>query len=397
MSYNVVIKKYKNSFQIKTYTLPIIGNKKKQNEITNQEIINTIIKKQFEKEIGLSPLVCKTAYSEYYNNLRLKITKKEIEKYKKRYNIKDYVKIKETQENTLNIESLKRSCKRSIQKMYDIAKSNNWDLFFTLTFDKEKIDRYNYDVCKKNITEYFSYIRKRYSKDLKYLGVPELHKDGAIHFHFLVSNFPINLLTDSNLKDKNGHIIYNVKNYNLGFSTATKVVDSEKCSTYICKYISKSIKEMTQENLTDEKKEILITVFGKKRYFSSRNVDRPTIEKIMIPTELLNDLNEIIQEVQELEKYIKTYNYEIQTPYKNYKCDVLLTEIKNQDLIEFERFTENYLTENYKHDLYFVGKIIILRQILTKLQDSINDGTLYYNYAVYKTLKENLLAEKSIK
>ena len=39
---------------------------------------------------------------------------------------------------------------RTIHKIYDIAKSNYWEWFFTLTFDPEKVDSFDYSLCTKN-------------------------------------------------------------------------------------------------------------------------------------------------------------------------------------------------------------------------------------------------------
>ena len=81
-------------------------------------------------------------------------------------------------------------------------------------------------------------------KGFKYVLVPELHKDGAIHFHGFVNSESLSL-SDSGYfaKDKN---IYNVLSFPFGFSTLIKIGSNfnerAKVSNYIRKYITKDIK-----------------------------------------------------------------------------------------------------------------------------------------------------------
>ena len=136
--------------------------------------------------------------------------------------------------------SLYTSKNRTINKIYEYAFSNRWDYFLTFTFNPEIIDRYNYDECYKKISNFIRNFKNRKCSDLKYLLVPEMHKDGAFHFHGLFSDLPIEYLVDSGKKSF-GYTIYNFNAYKLGFSTATKVTDTKRVSSYIAKYISKEL------------------------------------------------------------------------------------------------------------------------------------------------------------
>lgn len=152
---------------------------------------------------------------------------------------------------------LKVSQNRSKNNLYRIARSNNWDLFITLTFDREKVDSSNYDEVVKKVKKFLNNLRSRGSPDLKYLLVPEFHKDG-IHFHFhgLLANADSLILTDSGHTDYIGNKIYNIDNWHFGFTTATIVKDSARVSSYIGKYISK---------------DMLNTLKNKHRYYASKN------------------------------------------------------------------------------------------------------------------------------
>ena len=80
-------------------------------------------------------------------------------------------------------------------------------------------------------------------KNLKYLVIPEHHKDGAIHMHGLISG-DIKLI-DSGKTDTSGHTIYNMPDWRYGFSTAIETYgDVENCAKYITKYITKDLKKI---------------------------------------------------------------------------------------------------------------------------------------------------------
>lgn len=154
--------------------------------------------------------------------------------------------------------SLNESIRRSKVKLYDYALSNNWEWFFTLTLRKEKVDRYDYDACVNALKNFLDRIRRK-CPDLKYLFVPEQHEDGAYHFHGLVSGCDNLDFKKTNIV-RNGKAVYNVLDYKLGFSEATKVQDTFKASGYICKYVTKTLCESLK---------------NRKRYWASRNLHLP--------------------------------------------------------------------------------------------------------------------------
>ena len=143
---------------------------------------------------------------------------------------------------------------------------NDWDYFFTGTFDKEKVgDRKDLEKLKKSTLEFFKNQSKKYG--IKYLLIPELHKDGALHWHGLIRDVNDQLkLTDSG-KKYNSRIIYNMDSWNKykGFNTCVEIgkEDDDKMavSNYITKYISKN----------DER------IFDKYYYSSQGLVNHPKI------------------------------------------------------------------------------------------------------------------------
>lgn len=160
-----------------------------------------------------------------------------------------------------------KSTNRSKQAIYSYARCVKWDWFLTFTIDDEKKDRFNYDSCSKAIRMWLNNQRKRFAPDLKYLVVPEQHKDGAWHFHGLLADCGKMVFAYSGHKDSTKKKIYNLENYKLGFTTATRVTDYHKVARYIGKYVTKDLCGMTK---------------GKQRYFVSKNLDKPKVSNFLL-------------------------------------------------------------------------------------------------------------------
>ena len=92
-------------------------------------------------------------------------------------------------------QKLKASLSRSKSAVLELAYCNAWDMFVTITFDKTKvINRHNVQETMRSMRTWLNNYKKRYAKSLKYLLIPELHKDGAVHVHGLISGVPNFLL-----------------------------------------------------------------------------------------------------------------------------------------------------------------------------------------------------------
>ncbi len=129
------------------------------------------------------------------------------------------------------------SIARSRSKVLQLALNNKWDYFVTLTFNKDKIDRYDYQTVTKALLKFFDNYKQRCSNDFKYLIIPEKHKDGAWHFHGLFANVrPCDLFI-------NEHNYLDFKPYasRFGFCSLGVIQDVERCSVYITKYICKDM------------------------------------------------------------------------------------------------------------------------------------------------------------
>lgn len=139
-----------------------------------------------------------------------------------------------------NMDSVSRSdsLKRSKEKVFDIVKMNQFELFVTLTLDPKRIDdRYDPDLVSKKLRKWLNNCVER--KGLNYVLLPEYHKDGAIHMHMLCSCEKFTLV-DSGKKDKSGRTIYNIRDWRFGFSSAIYIDGNiENTAKYVTKYITK--------------------------------------------------------------------------------------------------------------------------------------------------------------
>ena len=162
------------------------------------------------------------------------------------------------------------SLNRSKQNLIGICRANRWDYFITFTFNPRLVDSTNYEeVCVK-AGNFMHNLQKRHCPDLKYVLVPELHKEGGkYHLHGLISDCAGLRMRVSGL-EKNGHIIYNIPSWKYGWNTATAVEHTGKVSNYIAKYITKDTEGL---------------LHGKRRYWCSHNtvLPRQVCDELYIP------------------------------------------------------------------------------------------------------------------
>lgn len=189
-----------------------------------------------------------------YNNM-LQITI-----YHNNYTISNNRKPKQTpdekKQNKQNIrdDNAHRSFRRSRIAVHDYIVSNHWDYWCTFTFSPKKVDRYDFD---KVTTKMSTWLWRQ--KDLKYIIVPEQHKDGAFHFHALISNYKGNLYpTDK--KTRSGQSIFRA-NFGSGHHEFVKLDENTQA---IASYMTKNY--MTKQDLK---------LRGHKRYWVSRGLHRP--------------------------------------------------------------------------------------------------------------------------
>lgn len=137
-----------------------------------------------------------------------------------------------------NDDKSKRRAKRAV---YDYIMCNlDLNMFVTLTVDKTQCDRYDYKQIVKQLNVWLS---NRVQRDgLKYVLVPERHKDGAVHMHGICNREGLNLVNSG--RKRGGKTVWNVGDLPLGFSTAIQISgERARVGNYILKYITKALAE----------------------------------------------------------------------------------------------------------------------------------------------------------
>lgn len=179
---------------------------------------------------------------------------------------KSHVDENRTQEAEAHSKNVSLSASKN--RIYNIARSNTWQWFITLTFDRNNNDSSDYEIVTRRLKTFLNHLQQRKCPDMKYLIVSELHADKEhYHFHGLLSNVDNLRFCFSGKFDKKENPIFNILDWTYGFTTATQVKDTNRASSYITKYVTKDID---------------LKLKNKKRYLCSRNIDRTEPEFMMM-------------------------------------------------------------------------------------------------------------------
>lgn len=129
-----------------------------------------------------------------------------------------------------------RAMRRARAAVRDLALCNDFRYFVTLTLDRAKVDRYDMAAITRKLNCWLDNAVRR--RGLAYVLVPERHQDGAIHFHGFF-NDALEVVYSGHT-DGQGHEIFNLPAWSLGFTTAIRLYgDYASAVGYVCKYIGK--------------------------------------------------------------------------------------------------------------------------------------------------------------
>ena len=170
-------------------------------------------------------------------------------------------------------ESIRRAMHRAKEKIYGYVIANDWEYWATQTFNREVVDRYNLDEIVKRYNQKLYNLRKRSYSELKWLIVPEQHKDGAWHLHMFMSGIPKDRIKYSgrdyyNKEKQFTRPIYNwVDTIDYGYNDYLYIGNIEplervKMANYVTKYITK---------------ELVKKRFNRKMYWASRGLWEPNV------------------------------------------------------------------------------------------------------------------------
>lgn len=168
-------------------------------------------------------------------------------------------------------EELKKSRENHVfevqRKLKDYAMNNDFNYFWTLTFDPKKCgksDELRFEDMRKWLKNQRNNANYR-NEDFRYIFVPEYHtgkgeNGGTVHWHGISGGYTPNL-TDSG-HEFNGVKVFNCDNWKYGFSNVQQVRSKGRVANYIKKYITKDLINSPVRA-------------HKKKYWSSKNLKLP--------------------------------------------------------------------------------------------------------------------------
>lgn len=148
---------------------------------------------------------------------------------------------------------LEASISRTRSAIFELALCNDWEWFVTLTLNPEWYDRKNLEEYKKKLSTWIKNYNRLHQTNIKYLLIPENHKDGSWHMHGLLMGLPVEHLKEFTLEEKlpikmviellRGKKLYNWEAYAkaFGYISVSEIKDIEHVSKYITKYITKDL------------------------------------------------------------------------------------------------------------------------------------------------------------
>jgi len=154
---------------------------------------------------------------------------------------------------------LEENIRRARRRISELVKANPWEWFFTFTVNDKNFNRYDLEGIYKALSQFFRNYSRDHELKIKYLIVPETHKDGAWHFHGFLMGLPVSHLTRFtkehtgskyiNEKVAKGEAMYDWLAYanKFGWCDIEHIKNKAKASSYIREYITKDLERSVKE------------------------------------------------------------------------------------------------------------------------------------------------------
>ncbi|AUC24416.1 Rep protein [Streptococcus uberis] len=218
-------------------------------------------------------------YEKIINSKNPSVEKDESTKERKKKRDFDELSDEEQQERLKRISKTRKNSRWEVMRLVDTNFSDRTS-FLTLTTKENIQDRNTFNLLFDKFIKRLNYkIYKTKKRLLKYLAVLEKQQRGAWHVHIILFDIPF--IPHKEL----------LKLWGLGGVWINKIkeLDSvENCGRYVSKYMEKGIGQELLES------------YGKKAYYSSRNLKKPDVIKITSSDELedIVDIDKILYETE---------------------------------------------------------------------------------------------------
>ncbi len=160
----------------------------------------------------------------------------------------------------VNHEKLKNNISRTKTTIYDLAMSNPWEYFVTLTIDGAKHDRGDLHSYEKSLKNLIKNYNARHNAKIRYLLIPEFHADKkSYHMHGLMMGIPEECLekftADMHLPESilekvgEGKCVSSWKQYaeRFGHCVIEEIRNADAVSAYMTKYITEDLDSTVTE------------------------------------------------------------------------------------------------------------------------------------------------------
>lgn len=174
-------------------------------------------------------------------------------------------------------ERLACNLSRARSTIFELAICNPWEYFITFTLDPQKYNRTDLKKFSKDLSRFIRNYRARHKANVKYLLIPEQHKDGeSWHMHGFIMGLPEDHLRPFTLEEhipyyirrklENGQSVYEWESYHkkFGFCDIEPIRNIEATSKYVTKYVTKAFDSGVTES-------------GGHLYYASQKLNRATV------------------------------------------------------------------------------------------------------------------------
>lgn len=159
------------------------------------------------------------------------------------YRIKEEGEISYIPKGSVNDEKLQNNLIRAKNVIKEYALCNRWTYFCTMTLSSSNGNRYDLKSFQKRLSKWLNNYNTHHLCSIKYVLIPEYHKDGAIHFHGLLEDIPDNAFSIN----KYGYLDWEDYKKSFGYISLSVIRDNIAVANYITKYITKELGKRSED------------------------------------------------------------------------------------------------------------------------------------------------------
>lgn len=163
---------------------------------------------------------------------------------------------------SVNTEKLNNNIVRAKTSVKELVLCNPWKYWCTFTISPQKYDRYNLKAYIRDFTKFINNYNRycEESDKVRYVFIPEMHKDGAWHIHGFVNG----IRDKDTYINSHGYLTWRQYEQKFGFISMSVVKDQDRASSYMLKYMAKDI----AKNVMD---------LGAHLYYASQGLKRAAV------------------------------------------------------------------------------------------------------------------------